>query len=219
MIAGPVSRRHRFRMKSARRTRAAGEAAARGGSGPVERLGLFAVLAGAARVTQISAGAGNGKTLLVRTWIDSANLSDDAAWVTVGRDEHDAERFWLAVLDAVRATRSGSALVGALTPAPDLDVWTIVDGLLKDLRLLAEPLWLVLDDVQELAGRDTLEQLSRLVMDSPPLLRLILLTRVDLPLGLHRLRVQGELTELRGADLRFSRDEARALIEAAGTRL
>ena len=183
------------------------------------RAGLFAVLAGAARVTQISAGAGSGKTLLVRTWIASANLSDDAAWVTVGRDEHDAERFWLSVLDAVRGTRSGSALVGALTAAPDLDVWTIVDGLLKDLRLLVEPIWLVLDDVQELAGRDTLEQLSRLVMDAPPPMRLILLTRVDLPLGLHRLRVQGELTELRGADLRFSREEARALLEAAGTRL
>ncbi|MDA0164351.1 LuxR C-terminal-related transcriptional regulator [Solirubrobacter ginsenosidimutans] len=183
------------------------------------RPGLFAVLAGAGRVTQISAGAGSGKTLLVRTWIAEANLSDDAAWVSVGRDEHDAERFWLSVLDAVRATRPGSALVGALTAAPDLDVWNIVDGLLKDLRPLAQPLWLVLDDVQELAGRDTLEQLSRLVADAPPPMRLILLTRVDLPLGLHRLRLQGELTELRGADLRFSREEARALIEATGTRL
>jgi LuxR family maltose regulon positive regulatory protein len=219
MIGGPVSRRHRFRMKSGSRSRAAAQAAAHGGSGPVVRPGLFAVLAGAARVTQICAGAGSGKTLLVRTWIAAANLSDDAAWVTVGRDEHDAERFWLSVLDALRATRSGSELIGALTAAPDLDVWNIVDGLLKDLQPLAEPLWLVLDDVQELAGHETLEQLSRLIADAPPPMRMILLTRVDLPLGLHRLRLQGELTELRGADLRFSREEARALIEAAGTRL
>jgi LuxR family maltose regulon positive regulatory protein len=177
------------------------------------------VLGGAARVTQIVAGAGSGKTLLVRTWLTAASLDDDAAWVTIGRDEHDSERFWVSVLDAVRATRSGSKLVGALTAAPDLDVWTIVDGLLNDLRPLAEPLWLVLDDVQELAGRETLEQLSRLLTDGPAPMRLILLTRVDLPLGLHRLRLQGDLTELRGADLRFSRDEARVLIENAGTRL
>jgi LuxR family maltose regulon positive regulatory protein len=198
---------------------AAGRAARRGGSSAVARPGLFDALAGAARVTQISAGAGSGKTLLVRTWIATAGFSEAAAWVTVNRDEHDAERFWLSVLDAVRATRPGSALVGALTAAPDLDVWTIVDGLLEDLRPLAEPLWLVLDDVHELAGRETLEQLTRVVADAPAALRLILLTRVDLPLGLHRLRVQGELTELRGADLRFSREEAGALIEAAGTRL
>ena len=38
-------------------------------------------------------------------------------------------------------------------------------------------------------------------------------------LGLHRLRLEGELTEIRAADLRFSLDESRALFEAAGVRV
>jgi LuxR family transcriptional regulator, maltose regulon positive regulatory protein len=46
----------------------------------------------------------------------------------------------------------------------------------------------------------------------------VLATRHDLGLGLHRLRLEGELTEIRAADLRFSLDEARALLEAAGVR-
>jgi LuxR family maltose regulon positive regulatory protein len=50
-------------------------------------------------------------------------------------------------------------------------------------------------------------------------LRFVLLTRRDLRLGLHRLRVEGELTEIRGEDLRFSLDESRALLAAAGVRL
>lgn len=200
-------------------SRAVGPAAASGGASAVARQRLFDALARAARVTEIAAAAGSGKTLLVQTWIASTGRSADTAWVTVPRADHDPQRFWLSVLDAVRATRPGSALVGALTAAPELDGASVVDQLLADLRPLTQPLWLVLEDVHELVGRETLDQLGRLVEGAPASLRLILLTRADLPLGLHRLRLQGELTELRGADLRFSREEARTLIEAAGTRL
>jgi hypothetical protein len=47
----------------------------------------------------------------------------------------------------------------------------------------------------------------------------VLATRHDMRVGLHRLRLEGELTEFRVADLRFTRDEARALLEAAGVEL
>ena len=56
-------------------------------------------------------------------------------------------------------------------------------------------------------------------MRGPPQLRLVLATRHDVRLGLHRLRLEGELTELRVADLRFSLAEARALFAAAGVEL
>ena len=47
-------------------------------------------------------------------------------------------------------------------------------------------------------------------------MRFVLVTRHDLRLGLHRLRLAGELTEIRADDLRFSRTEARTLLDAAG---
>jgi LuxR family transcriptional regulator, maltose regulon positive regulatory protein len=53
-------------------------------------------------------------------------------------------------------------------------------------------------------------------MRAPAGLRFVLATRHDLRLGLHRLRLEGELTEIRADDLRFTLDEARALFEAAG---
>src|SRR5206468_3571114 len=58
-----------------------------------------------------------------------------------------------------------------------------------------------------------------LVMRAPDALRLVLATRHDVRLGLHRLRLEGELTELRTADLRFSLAEARELLAAAGVEL
>jgi LuxR family maltose regulon positive regulatory protein len=50
--------------------------------------------------------------------------------VPVGRDEQDPQRFWLSVVGALRRTTPGSARVQALTAAPDLDGWAIVERLL-----------------------------------------------------------------------------------------
>jgi LuxR family transcriptional regulator, maltose regulon positive regulatory protein len=170
-------------------------------------------------MTVVSAPPGSGKTVLLRSWIAEASLAGRAAWVTVERGERDPQRLWLAVLDALRQTAPGSALVRELTAAPDLDGWTVVERLLKDLAPLADRLWLVLDDLHELGSAEALRQLELLVMRAPEELRLVLATRHDVRLGLHRLRLEGRLTEIRADDLRFSVDEARALFQAAGVEL
>jgi hypothetical protein len=54
-------------------------------------------------------------------------------------------------------------LVKPLTAAPDLDGWAIVERLLADLAPLAEPVWLVIDDVHEL-DPDARRQLELLIM-------------------------------------------------------
>jgi LuxR family transcriptional regulator, maltose regulon positive regulatory protein len=122
------------------------------------------------------------------------------------------------VLAALRQTGPGSALVRAMTAAPDLDGWAIIERLLKDLAPLADRVWLVVDDVQEL-GPDALRQLELLVLRAPPGPRFMLATRRDVRLGLHRLRLEGELAEIREPDLRFTVAEAEELFEAAGVQL
>ena len=190
-----------------------------GADGIVSRPGLWGQLDSSARVTVVSAPPGSGKTVLLRSWIGQAGLVGRAAWVPVGRDERDPQRLWLTVLGALRATSAGSALVRELTAAPDLDGWTLVERLLKDLAPLEEPLWLLIDDVHELGSDQAQQQLELLVMRAPPQLRFVLATRHDLRLGLHRLRLEGELTEIRADDLRFGLPEAKALFQAAGVEL
>ena len=184
--------------------------------GVVSRPGLFGRLGGAGRVTVVSAPAGSGKTLLLRSWIGEAGLAERAAWVPVQGEERDPQRFWLSVFGALRDTPAGSKLVRPLTAAPDLDGWAVVERLLTDLGGLEDRVWLVIDDVHELRSAEALRQLELLVMRAPARLRFVLATRHDLRLGLHRLRLEGELTEIRAADLRFTLDEAKALFEAAG---
>src|SRR5580700_5394447 len=187
--------------------------------GAVSRCALFGRLAEAERVVQISAPAGSGKTVLLRSWIAEAGLARHAAWVPVDSEERDLQRFWLSVLGALRETAPGAALVGALTAAPDLDGWAIVERLLKDLAPLADRIWLVIDDVHELGSDEARRQLELLLMQGPPEQRMVLAARHDGRLGLHRLRLEGELTEFRAADLRFTVAEARELLAAAGVDL
>jgi LuxR family maltose regulon positive regulatory protein len=185
----------------------------------VSRPELWKRLGEAVRVTVVSAPAGSGKTVLLRSWIEETGLTEYAAWVQVARDERDPQRLWLSVLDALRQTVSGSALVRPLTAAPDLDGWAMAERLLNDLVPVRERLWLVLDDLHELGSDQAWRQLELLVMRAPPQLRFVLATRHDVRLGLHRLRLEGELTELRVDDLRFSLAEAGALFDAVGVDL
>jgi LuxR family maltose regulon positive regulatory protein len=167
----------------------------------------------------VAAPAGSGKTVLLRSWIGQAGLAKRTAWVPLGRDERDPQRFWLSVVGALRQTVPGSGLVRELTAAPDLDGWAMVERLLMDLAPLADRLWLVIDDLHERGSERARRQLELLLMRAPEQLRLVLATRHDVRLGLHRLRLEGELTEIRAGDLRFTVAEAGALFAAAGVQL
>jgi len=196
----------------------AGGAADPGARGVVSRPRLVGRLAGQARVSVVAASAGSGKTVLLRSWISQAGLAGRTAWVPAGRGERDPQRFWLSVLAALRQTAPGSLLVQPLTAAPDLDGWAIAERLLTDLAPLDDRVWLVVDDVHEL-GPDALAQLELLIMRAPPGLRFALAARHDVRLGLHRLRLEGGLAEIREPDLRFTVAEARELFDAAGVDL
>jgi LuxR family transcriptional regulator, maltose regulon positive regulatory protein len=115
-------------------------------------------------VTVVSAPPRSGKTVLLRSWITEAGLAESVAWVPVGSDERDPQRFWLSVLGALRQTTAGSALVRELTAAPDLDGWAIAERLLKGLVPLEDRIWLVIDDVRELGSGEARRQLELLVM-------------------------------------------------------
>src|SRR5246500_501228 len=170
--------------------------------------------AAARRVTIISAPAGSGKTSLLRAWANRPGQAHHIAFVPVRRDEQDAQLFWLAVLDAVRQASTGDTEPSVITP--DLNLRTLVDRVLSELASMSSRVILIIDDLHELNSPDALAHLSRLLTSLPPNGHAILAMRHDLKLGLHRLRLAGELSEIRMADLRFTERETRELLDASG---
>ena len=187
----------------------------------IDRADLLAALdrASARKVTIISAPAGSGKTSLLRAWADRPDRAHRLAVVQVRRGQDDAQDFWLALLDAVR--HASGATSGAEPPAatPDFDASAMIDRVLSELADARGDITLVIDDLHELNSPKVLGQLTRLLMHLPVGVHAVLTTRHDLRLGLHQLRLAGELADIRAADLRFTEHETRELLAASGVSL
>ena len=191
--------------------------------GLIVRHDLVGALNRAARkqVTIISAPAGSGKTSLLRAWAGRPRQDGRVAFLTVRPGQHDLQLFWLALLGAIRAAAGTGDGCAQLPPAvPGADGSAMVDTVLSELEQSLEQsgdrFVLVIDDLHELSGPDAASQLTTLLTRLPPGVRAIVATRRDLPLHLHRLRLAGDLAEIRAAELRFTEDETRRLLAGAG---
>jgi LuxR family maltose regulon positive regulatory protein len=194
---------------------------ARAAPGLIDRDDLVAALDRAVtrKVTIISAPAGSGKTSLLRAWAGRPGPPRQLALVQVQRDQQDAQQFWLALLGVVRhvtGTNGGAELPAA---TPDFNAPAMVDRVLSELADARSGVTLVVDDLHELTSPEALAQLTRLLTNLPPRVRAILATRHDVRLGLHQLRLTGELAEIRATDLRFSERETSELLVASGIAL
>jgi LuxR family maltose regulon positive regulatory protein len=184
----------------------------------VRRDALFERLSApeAGGVVLVCAPAGSGKTVLLRSWIEAAGLEDRVGWVSVERTERDAQRFWLALINALAGAVGVVQRVG---PAPTFNGRAVVEQVLMDLESLEDPGVLVIDDLHELDSSDALDSLEVFLASLRWGLRVVLVTREDPRLGLHRLRLSGQLAELRAPELRFSMEETVELLASEGIKL
>jgi LuxR family maltose regulon positive regulatory protein len=187
----------------------------------IQRGELLASLgrAAEAKVTLISAPAGGGKTSLLRAWADGPGQSYRLAVVQVQRDQQDAQQFWLAVLSAIRQAAGTPGEDEPLAATPEFNQTAIADRVRSELAGHRDRTFLIIDDLHELTSPEALTQLTRLLEQLPPQVHAILATRRDLPLRLHKLRLAGDLAEIRAVDLRFTERETRQFLAASGIAL
>jgi LuxR family maltose regulon positive regulatory protein len=164
------------------------------------------------RVTVISAPPGSGKTSLLRAWADRATNPRRVTFVSVDRDQQNAQPFWCAVLDALHRP-AGSVDPGTQPAAvAALDGDQIVDRVVSEVAEQVQPVVLIIDDLHELKSADALAQLEHLLAMLPRSARVVLSSRRDPPIRLHQLRLADEIAELRAGDLLFTEPETRELL-------
>jgi LuxR family maltose regulon positive regulatory protein len=187
----------------------------------IQRGELLASLdrATTAKVTLISAPAGSGKTSLLRAWAEGAGQPYRLAVVQVRRDQRDSQQFWLAVLSAIRAASGTPGEGEQLAATPDFNEAAISERVLSELAAHHDRTFLVIDDLHELTSAEAFMQLTRLLEKLPQHVHAILATRRDLPLRLHKLRLAGELADIRAADLRFTERETHQFLANSGIAL
>jgi LuxR family maltose regulon positive regulatory protein len=169
--------------------------------------------------TVVIAPAGSGKTVLVRSWLRVRELGGRGAWVSVEREEHDPQRFWSALSAEVGRAAGRDVGLAAGGSSPTFHAEALIARILQDLTTLRAGLTLVIDDVHEIRNAEILSQLSQFLDHLPTTVRVVLISRHDLPLGLHRRRLVGDVAEIRIDELRFSIEESRELLAGVGVTL
>jgi LuxR family transcriptional regulator, maltose regulon positive regulatory protein len=166
-------------------------------------------------VTVVRAPAGSGKTTALAGW---AGDGRDVAWVALDPDDNDESRLWAAILGALGRCRAvpGDSPLCRLAPPPPGRRTEFLADLGDAFAGLRVPVRLVLDDFQEISRAEPVEALAALARHQPPGLRLVLATRVEPRLRLARLHVEGTLSRVGAAELRFSPQETASLLRATG---
>jgi LuxR family transcriptional regulator, maltose regulon positive regulatory protein len=175
-----------------------------------------------APVTLVCGHAGAGKTSLVAAWATAAVRDGRlVAWYDLDRFDDDPGLLWDGILGALRSTGGSSAPSGLddLVAAPHEVTSAFVDTVAGAVEALDSPIWLVLDDVHVVTNPGALRSLARLARLASDRFHLVLVSRNDPPIGLPRLRVEGRLRELRGAELAFTTEETATYLADQGLAL
>ena len=165
-------------------------------------------------VTVITAAPGAGKTVACAGWAAARARARRIAWLSLDEADRDPARFWSCMTAALAAggTTLGASLVPRSREARD----DLPADLVNSVRKLSGSVVLVLDDVHVLSGSDVLPGLALLIHQAPAALRLILCGRSVPGLHLAKMRLSGDLSEVQGADLACTAQEAQAYFDALG---
>jgi LuxR family maltose regulon positive regulatory protein len=172
------------------------------------------------KLTLISASAGFGKTTLLSEWIADRCRREPMvriAWLSLDEGDNDLVRFLTYLIGALQTVEldTGKAVLGVLAAPQPPPAESVLTALINEIADSPSSRVLVLDDYHLVTIQPIHDAVTYLLDHLPPAMHLVIATRADPPLPLPRLRIRGELIELRAADLRFTPDEAALFFQAS----
>jgi LuxR family transcriptional regulator, maltose regulon positive regulatory protein len=164
-------------------------------------------------LTVVCAPAGTGKTILAGSWVTSGIVPGPVVWISLDEDDDRPGVFWTYVVAGLE--RAGVDVEGVTLPrsAETVDRSMLVH-LAARMSERADPVVMVLDNADGLAGPRLPGDLDFLLRHTGGRLRLVVLARADPALPLPLYRLERLIAEIRFPDLAFTLGEARELLRA-----
>jgi len=159
------------------------------------------------KLTLISAPAGFGKTTLISEWVTEGKRA--VAWLSLDEGDNDLTRFLVYFITALQTIRPaiGAGVLGTLQSPQPPSTEAILSILIDEITTVPDQFVFVLDDYHSIDSNPVDKALTFLIEHLPPQMHLVIATREDPDLPLARLRARDQLTELRAADLQFTKAE------------
>jgi LuxR family maltose regulon positive regulatory protein len=164
------------------------------------------------KLTLISAPAGFGKTSLLSEWISECGYR--ACWLSLDERDNDPTRFLQHLIFALREIENdlGDSALIALQSSQPKELEILVASLINEIAATPQPFVIVLDDYHLITEPKIQEVLLFLIEHQPRQMHLIISSRADPPWPLSRLRVRGEVLEIRSQEMRFTLQETAAFL-------
>jgi LuxR family maltose regulon positive regulatory protein len=161
----------------------------------------------------VAAPAGYGKSTLAAEWLETC--ARPSAWLSLDEGDSDLMVFLNYFIAAVQSVLPEACQeISALLHAPDRpSQFALASTLINDLDRIGQPFIVALDDYHLIHDMAVHNLMDDLLHHAPRTLHLVLISRINPPLNLRRLRARGQLTEIRVEDLRFTTDEIGAFMQ------
>ena len=171
------------------------------------------------RLTVVVGSAGAGKSVLLADWA-AARPPGMTSWLSCDRADADPVRFWAGFIEAPRAIEPGFGTDAVDLLAMDRRMSAdVTASLANDAAKLPAGSAIIVDDFH-FAAATAAPDMTDLVERWPAeIVQLVLAGRFDPPLRQHRLRMSGQLSEIRDRDLYFSLTESRDLLANFGVQI
>jgi LuxR family transcriptional regulator, maltose regulon positive regulatory protein len=171
------------------------------------------------RLTIVVGSAGAGKSVLLSSWAAS-RPGGATSWLSCDRADANPVRFWTGFIEAARAVAPGFGTDAAdLLAMDDAMSPDVTASIANDVAKLPAGTAVIVDDFHTAAASAAADMTDLVERWPAQTAQLVLASRIDPPIRLHRLRMTGELCELRDRDLYFSLAESRDLLAGFGVRV
>ncbi len=169
--------------------------------------------ASAARLILIRAAAGFGKTTLMQQYAaQCAARQRGTAWLRVDSGDNDLQRFLVHLDAGLQSLHCRRKAARPAAPASEPAGPWLAHRIIEQVVGAVLPFSILLDDFEALQSASVLNFVQQLVEAMPPCGTLVIASRVTPEIGLGRIRARGHLLEIHPAQLRFTLEEATALI-------
>ena len=170
------------------------------------------------KLTIVSAPAGYGKTTALTNWIDHSQAQ--TAWLSIDEADNDLDRFLFYIIAALQRVFEGIGIdvQAALSESQAAPIETLLTRLVNEVEAVMgeeerrSQFVLVLDDYNLITTQAVHDALNFLLAHLPTSMHLVVAGRSDPPVPISRLRVQGEVTEIRTPEMRFTKNEVAAFL-------
>ena len=169
-----------------------------------------------ASVVLVAAPPGYGKTSTLADWGECDERQ--FAWITLRAGDNDREHLLASLAAATEQLQAPQRRFSVEHPPPGTAA-RVLPTLIDALAAPGAGAVLVLDDVEQLHSRDSLDVLAALAAAMPAGAKLALASRTVPALPLARLRAQRELFVLGVSELAMTTSEADTLLASAGVEL